>query len=168
MKRRATNQDFSMKLFKTRSRRGLGTVVTTAILLSAVAVMGIFIVDWSQANLTTHQAKLDSTLSSNLNKLNEKVIFEYIWFDANTTPPNNIVNITMNNVGTVGLNVTKIELVDPTLGTTLATNSLTNGGMVSRSTLSVNFTYTWTTNTVYDIIATTDRDLQFKTQAVSP
>ncbi len=157
-----------MKLFRITTKRGLGTVVSAVILLTAVATMGIFVVDWSRTNLAAHQEQLESTFASNLNKLNERVIFEYVWFDANTSPPNNIVNITMNNVGTVGLNVTKVELVDPTLGTILATNSLTNGGMVPSSTLSLNITYTWTANTAYDVVATTGRDSLFKTQAVSP
>jgi len=157
-----------MKLFRITTKRGLGTVVTAVILLTAVATMGIFVVDWSRTNLIAHQEALDSTFSTNLNKLNERVIFEYIWFDANTSPPNNIVNITMNNVGTIGLNVTTVELVNSTSGTILATNSLTNGGMTPSSTLSLNVTYTWTTNTAYDVIATTGRDSLFKTQAVSP
>ncbi len=157
-----------MKLFRITTKRGLGTVVTAVILLTAVATMGIFVVDWSRTNLAVHQEALDSTFSTNLNKLNERVIFEYIWFDPNTTPPNNIVSITMNNVGTIGLNVTKVELVNSTSGTVLATNSLTNGGMTPSSTLSLNVTYTWTANTDYDIIATTGRDSLFKTQAVSP
>ncbi len=157
-----------MKLFRITTKRGLGTVVTAVILLTAVATMGIFVVDWSRTNLAAHQEQLESTFASNLNKLNERVIFEYIWFDPNTTPPNNIVNITMNNVGTIGLNVTKVELVNYTSRTVLATNSLTNGGMTPSSTLSLNVTYTWTTNTAYDIIATTNRDSLFKTQAVSP
>jgi len=63
-----------MKLFRITTKRGLGTVVTAMILLTAVAMMGIFVVDWSRTNLAVHQEKLESTFASNLNKLNERVI----------------------------------------------------------------------------------------------
>ena len=92
-----------MKFRVSLSKRGLSTAVTSAILLTAVAVMGIMLVSWSNMNLTRHQQDLDASFSDNLNRINEELLLGNIWFG--NTPSNNI-NITMNNVGTVGLNVT--------------------------------------------------------------
>ena len=91
--------------FSAKKRRALSTVVSSAILISAVAIMGVMLVGWSNTNLFTKQAELESSFSEKINKLNEDITVEKIWFG--TSP--NVVNVTMNNVGTIGLNITRIE-----------------------------------------------------------
>jgi archaellum component FlaF (FlaF/FlaG flagellin family) len=149
--------------FNKKTKRGLSNIVTGAILLSAVAVMGVVIVGWSNTNLAKHQAELDSTLSNNFNKVNENMLIEHIWFSS--TGPS--MNITMNNIGTVGLNVTGINIKNIN---SLATSSFAhkNGGIVPGGTLSLKETFSWTTKTPYEVTVTTGRDSQFKTQVLSP
>ena len=149
--------------FHKKTKRGLSSIVTGAILLSAVAVMGIMIVAWANMNLTKHQQDLDSTFSDNYNKINEKILIEHVWF--NSVGPT--INMTMNNIGTVGLNVTSIQITNITSSQTYSFIH-TNGGITPGGMLSINENFGWIADTPYDILITTGRDSQFKTQVVSP
>ena len=146
-----------------KTKRGLSTVVTGAILLSAVAIMGIMVVGWANTNLTKHQMELESTLSDTYNKLNEKMFIEHIWF-GNTGPS---INFTMNNIGTVGLNVTTIKITNITSSQTYSF-TYADAGVVSGDTLSLNETFGWIADTPYEVLITTNRDSQFKTEVLSP
>ncbi len=151
-----------MKLFRITSKRGLGTVVTTTILLSAVAVLGIFLVGWSNSNLISHQNILASTFSDKINKLNEQIVFENVWFV--TTPPKK-VNVTLNNVGTIGLNITEIELVNSTAVTKF---TITDGGITPSQIYSLQEDYAWTSGDPIDVIVTTGRDNIYRTEVLPP
>jgi len=70
-----------MKLLRIRPKRGLSTVVTTAILLSAVSIMGIYLVGWSNSSLLTQQLNLENSFNDKLNKLNEDIFIENVWFN---------------------------------------------------------------------------------------
>jgi len=146
-----------------KTKRGLSTVVTGAILLSAVAIMGVMIVGWANTNLTTHQLALETTLSNTYNKINEKILIEHVWF-GNTGPS---INITMNNIGTVGLNVTTIKITNITSSQGYS-YAYTDKGIVTGDTLSINQTFGWITNIPYEILITTDRDSQFRMEVVAP
>ena len=125
--------------------------------------MGIMVVGWANTNLTKHQIELESTLSDTYNKLNEKMFIEHIWF-GNTGPS---INFTMNNIGTVGLNVTTIKITNITSSQTYSF-AYTNAGIVSGDTLSLNETFGWIADTPYEVLITTNRDSQFKTEVLSP
>ena len=97
------------KLLSAKRRRGIASVVTGAILISAVAIMGVTLVAWSNTNLFTKQAILESSFNDKMNKLNEDLLVEHIWFGGIPSVCTKcIVNVTLNNVGTVGLSVTNI------------------------------------------------------------
>jgi len=145
------------------TKRGLSTVVTSAILLAAVSIMGIMIVAWANTNLTTHQLALETTLSNTYNKINERILIEHVWF-GNTGPS---INITMNNIGTVGLNVTTIKITNIT-SSQWYSFPYTDKGIITGDTLSINQTFGWITNIPYEILITTDRDSQFRTEVLSP
>jgi len=146
-----------------KTKRALSTVVTGAILLTAVTVMGIMVVGWANTNLTKHQLELESSFSDTYNKINEKILIEHIWF-GNTGPS---INITMNNIGTIGLNVTTLKITNITSSQTYSF-SLTDAGIIPSGTLSLNETFGWIADTPYDILIITDRDSQFKTEVLSP
>lgn len=153
-----------MKFLVSHTKRALSTVVTSAILLTAVAVMGTMVVGWSNSNLTVHKQELESSFSDHINRLNEDLLLEHVWFGG--TGPS--VNITMNNVGTVGLNVTEIKIKNPSTGETIDSFAYTNGGIVTSGTLSVNETFAWVSSTPYDVVITTERGSLFKTQVTAP
>jgi len=146
-----------------KTKRALSTVVTGAILLTAVTVMGIMVVGWANTNLTRHQLDLETSFSDTYNKINEKIFIEHIWF-GNTGPS---INITMNNIGTIGLNVTTLKITNITSSQTYSF-SHTDAGIIPSGTLSLNETFGWIADTPYDILIITDRDSQFKTEVLSP
>jgi len=145
------------------THRGLSTVVTSAILLAAVAIMGTMIVTWANTNLLTHQIQLEETFSDHYNKANEKMLIEHVWF-GNTGPS---INVTMNNIGIIGLNVTTIKITNITSSQEYS-YSYTDSGIVTGDTLSINQTFGWITNIPYEILITTGRDTQFRTESLSP
>jgi len=121
-------------------RRALSTVVTGAILLSAVAIMGTMIVAWSQSLFTQNQAELQVSFTNIVNKLNEGLFIENVWFDAVPSPK--IVNVTLSNSGTIFLNVTKIDLIDPVDGSNLVpTVHISDGGVSVNQLYSKNVDY---------------------------
>jgi len=149
-----------MKLSRIRPKRGLSTVITTAILLSAVSTMGIYLVGWSNISLSNDQIRLENSFNDKINKLNEHIFIENVWFDNSPY----IVNVTLNNVGIIGLNVTEIKLVNSTDTTTF---SISDGGVLPKKDYSFQDTYVWVENEVVDIYVTTARDRIFTTQVVA-
>src|SRR5689334_22422639 len=104
------------------TRRGLSTVVTSAIMLTAVAVLGTAIVSWSNGNLKTFETSLTTLSSTNMNKINELMTIENISYcqlcHGGQLPQipsgqplyQHAVNITLTNSGTVGITVSKITI----------------------------------------------------------
>jgi len=149
-----------MKLLRIRPKRGLSTVVTTAILLSAVSIMGIYLVGWSNSSLLIQQLNLENSFNDKLNKLNEDIFIENVWFNDDPYT----VNVTINNVGVIGLNVTQIKLVN---SSDTAIFVITDGGVVPKNTYSFQDTYVWVKNEIIDIYVTTARDRIFTTQVTA-
>jgi len=149
-----------MKLLRIRPKRGLSTVVTTAILLSAVSIMGIYLVGWSDSSLLNQQLKLENSFNDKLNKLNEDIFIENVWFNDDPYT----VNVTTNNVGVIGLNITQIKLVN---STDTAIFVITDGGVTPKNTYSFQDTYFWVKNEIVDIYVTTARDRIFTTQVTA-
>ena len=145
------------------SRRGLATVVTGAIMLTAVAIMGSGLVSWANTNLFGHEHNLESSYSSNVNKINEYLTVENVWYGG--TAPNQFVNITMNNPSTIGLNVTQIQLKT---STTNINQQFTNQPVLPKNSISVQFPYAYTSKVPVNIYITTSRGSIFTTQALTP
>ena len=142
-------------------RRGLSTVIVTSMLLAATAISGAFIVSWSNSNLLSKQIALEETYSKNINKLNEYIVIESVWFG---TSPSKYVNVTLTNAGSIGLNYTKISLVN---STKTVNYYYTNQYILPQKQISKQFTYSWTSGVPITISITTARDRIFQTQ-VSP
>ena len=138
--------------------RGLSTIVTSVMMLSGVAVLGTGVVAWSNSNLSTEQQVLNTKLSTSVNKIKESLVIENIWF--NLTPPR-FVNITMNNVGTIGLNVTEIQL-----GNSTTTHQITqkNDPVLAGKTISYQINYDWQNNATVQVLIKTARDNFFKAE----
>ena len=149
-----------MKRIRIRPKRGLSTVVTTAILLSAVSIMGIYLVGWSNSSLLSDQIRLENSFNDKINKLNEDIFIENVWFNDDPYT----VNVTTNNVGIIGLNITQIKLVNSSDTTIFV---ITDGGVFPKNTYSFQDTYVWVKNEVIDIYVTTARDRIFTTQVVA-
>jgi len=65
------------------SRAGLTTIVTSAIMLVAVATMGSGVVLWGNSSIFSNEHMLASSYSTNGNKISENLVIEKIWFGTN-------------------------------------------------------------------------------------
>ncbi len=115
-----------------QTQRGLSTVVATALMLSAVAVLGTTLVLWSNSNLRSYETSLSTTSSSNINRFNEFLVVENVFFcttnchgNVALNPPG--INITLANYGNIGLNVTQIKVNDTRLVKTFTNAPLLPG-----------------------------------------
>jgi hypothetical protein len=139
--------------------------VTGAILLTAAVVMGTGLVSWSNSKLTTFETLLSTTSSSLTNKANENLLIENVIFcySACNSPYNGpVINATLTNSGSIGLNVTKIQA---------ANYSWVLSPPVSLMPLkSYTFQqhFQWTSKTPYSISVTSARNSVYVTQASPP
>ncbi len=159
-------------------RRGLSTVVTTAIMISAVSIMGMMMLVWSQTSMMEQKIEIEEIFNTQLNKINEDLLFENIWFALPAgSESNNHLNVTLGNIGILGLNVTMIRVTNVTLGNTTyfdypyADNgdaTYTDMGIVKSGVISQNVTYPWQSGDELNILVFTGRGNQFITQVVAP
>jgi len=145
------------------ARRGLSTVVTSAIMLTAVAVMGTAIVTWSNGNLKTFETSLSTLYATNTNKINEFVTIENIAFCQNCFGGQqpHAINVTLTNSGTIGLNVTQITI-------NTSTYKITNGGLLPGKSNLWELNYNWKSQIPITISVTTNRVSIFTTQVSAP
>jgi len=146
-------------------KRALSTVVTSAILLSAVAVMGTMVVTWANMKLSSQEQELSFSFTNNINKLNEDFIVENVWYDYVL----NNVNVTITNVGIIGLNVTEIKFTDPSGSGTLVTLSITDGGLLVQKSFNTNVTYSGlTSGNAFNVVVTSERGNIVQKQVLPP
>lgn len=159
------------KKIRSRHRRALSGVVTSAILLAAVSIMGVMMLGWSQTSIAEQKIELNEVYDTRMNKMGEDLIYENIWF---ATPSGvewteNHLNVTLGNVGILGLNVTSIQVTNVTgTNNTSFIDYFPDGGMVKSTSQSFNHTYPWATGDELDVLVFTDRGNQFITQVVVP
>ena len=147
---------------KHTKRRALATVVSTGILLSAVAIMGSMLTAWSNSIFAAEQNEINEAYSEGVNKLNEFLVIENVWFGNN---PSKFINVTLSNVGNIGLNVTKITLDNSVDKTDLL---ITDGGMARNDDFSTEITYNWTTTDPIQITITTEKGVLYQTYVMGP
>ena len=145
-----------------RNRRALATVVSTGILLSAVAIMGSMLTAWSNSIFATEQHHISTAHDEGVNKLNEFLVIEHVWFGA---VPSKFVNMTVSNVGNIGLNVTKITL-DNSLDRTDI--NISDGEIARDNYMSKKIFYNWTTTEPIKITLTTEKGSVYQTHVMGP
>ena len=147
---------------KVSSKRALATVVSSAIIMSSVAIMGTMLVGWSNANLLTKSNNLETSFNEKMNKLNESILVESSWFG--TSP--NVVNVTLSNSGSIGLNVTEMHITNSTSVMFLYFN---DGGMTPtiNGTFSMEEPFDWTAGELTEFTIFTERGNIFVFQDVT-
>ena len=143
-------------------RRALATVVSTGILLSAVAIMGSMLTAWSNSIFANEQNEINEVYAEGVNKLNEFLVIEHVWFGNN---PSKFVNLTMSNVGNIGLNITKISLDNSIDKIDLM---ITNGGMVVNDDFSSEIIYNWTSTDPIQVTVITEKGSIYQTYVMGP
>jgi archaellum component FlaF (FlaF/FlaG flagellin family) len=124
--------------------------------------MGTGIVSWSNSNLTSYQKSLSDTYSSNVNKLNENLIVENVWFGS---VPSKFLNITMTDNGAVGLNVTDIKVITSTQTSDF---KFTHGAIIPQHPNSTLINYNWQSKVPIQLTITTSRGSIFTSQVMPP
>ena len=150
---------------KHTKRRALATVVSTGILLSAVAIMGSMLTAWSNSIFATEQDELNTVYAEGVNKLNEFLVIEHVWFGNKTDIPNKFINLTVSNVGNNGLNVTKITLDNSIDRTDLL---IDDGGIVQGNYFSKVIKYNWTTTEPIQVSIITEKGSLYQTYVMGP
>jgi len=150
-----------MKFRVNLSKRGLAPVVTAVIILSAVSIMGATVVSFSNNNLVMHQQDLESSLSENLNLLNEELFIENVWFAGPPSNPSKFSNVTVVNIGDIGLNVINIKYVDHSDNKILASFPVYDGLAKQKEVKTFEQAFDWSYETRIDVIVTTERGSSF-------
>jgi hypothetical protein len=149
----------------------------SGIMLASVSIMGVAMLTWSQTSLMEQRMEIDEVFNTQLNKINEELLFENIWF-AIPSPSggmnDNHLNVTLGNIGILGLNVTTIRITNVTAGNTTyfdyppGGGGYTDMGIIKSESRSLNVTYAWQSGDVLDILVFTGRGNQFITQVAAP
>jgi hypothetical protein len=144
-----------------RARRAISSLVTGVILLTATVTMGTGLVNWANSDLTAYQNTLSNAFTTNVNKLDENLVIENVWFGTN---PSKFLNVTLTNVGTEGLNVTDIKLVTSEQSTDFVFNS----GIFPNKQNSTLIFYNWQDKVPIQVAVTTSRGTIFTSQVMPP
>jgi len=143
------------------THRALSEIPSAAMLMFAVAVLGIYLLTWSNQTLGVASLELTNSYDNKINRLSEEILIEQVWFGTGSS--NKFVNVTISNISNIGITLTEIELVNSTKTHTItSTQSLLPG-----DTYSIEEVYVWTSGTPVDVTVITARENHFKTQ-VSP
>jgi len=150
-----------MNLRQARKRRCLATIVTSAIMMSAVCMLGTAGVVWSQTSLTAQQVEMTDTVNNYSNKLNESLVFEYVYcYDE----PCETIIVVMTNVGQIGLKVSEISISDKTTGFNKI-QSISSGGIMPQSSIAIPINDPlFSSHSVLDVMTTTSRGNIIQTQ----
>jgi len=143
-------------------RRAISSLITATMLLTATVVMGTGLVNWANTRLTSYQQTISNAFTTNVNKLNENLIIENVWFGSN---PSKFLNITLTNIGTEGLNVTDIKLVTSKQSSDFI---FSNSGIFPNNQNSTLILYNWQSNTPIQVVVTTARGSIFTSQVMPP
>jgi len=151
-----------MHRYRIGTKRALSELPSAAMLMFAVAVLGIFLVTWSNQTLSLGATELTNTFDNSVNRISEELLIEQVWFGTGST--SKFVNVTMSNIGSIGITITEIEFVNSTDTHTITLNqNLFPSG--ANSAYSIEEVYIWTSGTAVDITVTTARANVIKTQA---
>ena len=141
------------------TQRALSEIPSAAILLFAVAVMGIGLLGWSNQTLSLSALELTNSYDNKINRLSEEILIEQVWFGTGSS--NKFVNVTISNISNIGITLTEIELVNSTKTHTITTSQ----SLLPGDTYSIEEVYVWTSGTPVDVTVITARENHFKTQA---
>jgi len=141
------------------TKRALSEIPSAVMLIFAVAVLGIFLVTWSEQSLNLSAMELTDSYDNKINRLSEEILIDQVWFGTGSS--NKFVNVTLTNISDIGITLTEIELVNSTKTHTITTTQ----NLLPGDTYSIEEVYVWTSGTPVDVTVITARENQFKTQA---
>jgi hypothetical protein len=91
----------------TKKRAGVGTVISSLIMVAAVAILGSVVLIWANSSLHVEKTKISDDFAESSNLLRETFIVEDIWLSKT---PADYVNITLRNIGDIAINATAVNV----------------------------------------------------------
>jgi hypothetical protein len=150
-----------MSWLQARKRRGLATVVTSAIMMSAVVILGSAGVVWSQTSLNSQQVEMTNSVDGYINKLSESMVYEYVYC---SDEPCGTIIVVLTNVGEIGLDVTKISISDKISGFAKI-HPVSSGSIMPDNSIVVSITDpSFSSYSVFDVMVETARGNIIQTQ----
>ena len=150
-----------MSWLQTRKRRGLATVVTSAIMMSSVVILGSAGVVWSQTSLNSQQVEMANSVDGYINKLSESMVYEYVYC---SDEPCGTIIVVLTNVGEIGLDVTKISISDKISGFAKI-HPVSSGSIMPDNSIVVSITDpSFSSYSVFDVMVETARGNIIQTQ----
>jgi len=150
-----------MSWLQTRKRRGLTTVITSAIMMSAVVILGSTGVVWSQTSLNSQQVEMANSVDDYINKLNESMVYEYVYC---SDEPCGTIIVVLTNVGDIGLDVTKISISDKISGFNKI-HPVSNGSVMPDNSIAVSINDpSFSSYSILDVMVETSRGNIIQTQ----
>lgn len=144
--RRSSNSCALANRRVSKRRSGYAPVISSAIMLSAVAIMGSVLLVWANTSFMAQQQSVDNYHEKRSNTAKEAVVIEDVWFHSGPSS----VDITLRNFGSIAVNIKSV-----TIGGTSYWTGERVIGIKQDSTIQVNFA--WTAGQEYDIVVTTER-----------
>lgn len=77
-------------------------------LVSAVSIMGSFLVSWSNAHYATQRAQISEEFSEKVNQIRESFVIEDVWFFSNVT--GKYATITLRNNGDNAVKISNVYI----------------------------------------------------------
>jgi archaellum component FlaF (FlaF/FlaG flagellin family) len=96
-----------MGVKRRHSRRGISTVVTSILLVTAVSIMGTGLVAWSNSNLAVQQLNISNQAANRIDLIRESFVIEDVWFYDSGTKK---ADVTIRNTGDLAITISKIYL----------------------------------------------------------
>lgn len=147
-----------MHRFSIGTHRGISEIPAISMLMFAAAVLGTFLLIWSNQTLNSGALNLTDTFNSNVNRLSEEILIEQVWFGTGSS--SKFINITLSNISPIGITLTEIELVNSTDTHTITLSQ----DLFPDDVFSLEENYIWTSGEAVDVTVFTARENQFKTQ----
>lgn len=115
---------------RSRKRRsGFGTVVSAAIMIAAVSVLGSVMLIWANTTFSGQQRQIGDYYEKNSNLIKETYMVEDVWLSKS---PANYVNVTLRNIGDIAIDIKEVKIVAlNSTGTAACTASCQSGTSAS-------------------------------------
>lgn len=160
-----------------KNRKGLSTVVTAAIMLTFIAVLGTTLIAWSNSKLHVFETSLANSTTTLTNQISESAVFENVQFChiGSCNFSFQALNVTITNIGTEGITITQLKVngTDLSSGTqygsshvAISTNPLKL--LPYQSTPVIVFPVGWNHHSQSTITVVSSRGTIFTTNQVAP
>jgi archaellin len=116
-----------MNLRPLKNKHAVSAVISNMILVAAVIAVGFSMLAWTQSQSSNYTNQYGRAISSDIDQLKERIVFEYIYYD---NAKKNLTVYLMNS-GTIGnVNITTVY-VNNTPNSTIALRLLSSGASIS-------------------------------------